>query len=77
MQGHSFLAVLFLCYKTRYEVLGNFSKTMINFVTSSVGMIVLNNKALGAVGGCVIVWETCCAEAVQRLCKGYAKGAVY
>jgi hypothetical protein len=23
------------------------------------------------------VWETCCAEAVQRLCKGYAKGAVH
>jgi hypothetical protein len=35
-----------------------------------VGKGILNNRALEAVEGCVIVWETCCAEAMQRLCKG-------
>jgi hypothetical protein len=41
IQNHGFLVVSFLHYKTRWGILGNFSKVVINFVTSSVGITVL------------------------------------
>jgi hypothetical protein len=44
IQDHRFLVVSFLHYKMRWGILGNFSKVVISFVSSSVGMTVLEES---------------------------------